>query len=129
MRILLILPKAQGGFLGGVSSSGKAGIARLSLTTLASLFSSDIEVTILDARVDDVDYNVPVDLVGITGLTYEIPNAYEIADGFRKRGVKVVMGGVHVSFLPKEALQHADSVVVGEAELVWKALIERLQKG
>ncbi len=104
-------------------------MARLSLTTLASVISRDIEVRILDARVDDVDYNVPVDLVGITGLTYEIPNAYEIADGFRKRGVKVVMGGVHVSFLPKEALQHVDSVVVGEAELVWKTLIEDYKKG
>jgi radical SAM superfamily enzyme YgiQ (UPF0313 family) len=128
MRILLILPKTQEGLLGGVSSSGKAGIARLSLTTVASLIPSDIEVRILDARVEEVDYNAPVDLVGITGLTHEIPNAYEIADGFRERGATVVMGGVHVSSLPDEALQHADSLVVGEAELVWKRLIEDFKK-
>jgi radical SAM superfamily enzyme YgiQ (UPF0313 family) len=129
MKVLLILPKHAGGFLGGVSKSGKAGFARLSLTTVAALTPGDIDVRILDARVEDVDYNEPVDLVGITGLTAEIPHAYEMADGFRKKGVKVVMGGVHVSALPDEALRHADSVVVGEAELVWNKLIEDFKAG
>jgi radical SAM superfamily enzyme YgiQ (UPF0313 family) len=129
MKILLILPKHAGGFLGGVSKSGKAGFARLSLTTVAALTPEDVDVKILDARVEEVDYNAPVDLVGITGLTSEIPNAYEMADGFRKRGTKVVMGGVHVSALPDEALQHADSVVIGEAELVWRELIEDFRAG
>ncbi|MBC8414144.1 MAG: B12-binding domain-containing radical SAM protein [Nitrospira sp.] len=129
MKILLILPKHAGGFLGGVSSSGKAGFARLSLTALAAVTPENIDVRILDARVEEVDYNASVDLVGITGLTSEIPNAYEMADGFRSRGTKVVMGGVHVSALPDEALLHADSVVVGEAELVWKDLIEDFRQG
>ncbi|MFZ5563490.1 MAG: B12-binding domain-containing radical SAM protein, partial [Thermodesulfobacteriota bacterium] len=53
----------------------------------------------------------------------EIPSAYKIADGFRARGTKVVMGGFHVSALPEEALEHADSVVVGEAELVWRSVL------
>lgn len=129
MKILLILPKSPGSFLGGVSSSGKAGFARLSLTTIAALTPDDIDVEILDARIKEVDYNAPVDLVGITGLTSEIPNAYKIADGFRKKGVKVVMGGVHITALPDEGLQHADSVVVGEAELVWKDLIDDFKSG
>ncbi len=129
MRLLLILPSSKGGFLGGVSSSGRAGFARLGLTTLAALTPEDIDVRILDARVEPVDYNAPVDLVGITGLTSEIPDAYRIADGFREKRVKVVMGGVHVSALPEEALGHADAVVVGEAELVWKELIEDFRKG
>ncbi len=129
MKILLILPKHAGGFLGGVSKSGKAGFARLSLTALAAITPENIDVRILDARVEEVDYSAPVDLVGITGLTSEIPNAYEMADGFRKRGKKVVMGGVHVSALPDEALKHADSVVVGEAELVWIDLIKDFEQG
>jgi len=129
MKILLILPKHAGGFLGGVSKSGKAGFARLSLTALAAITPADIDVRILDARVEEVDYSVSVDLVGITGLTSEIPNAYEMADEFRKKGTKVVMGGVHVSALPEEAITHADSVVVGEAELVWKELIKDFKQG
>ncbi len=115
--------------MGGVSKSGKAGFARLSLTTIAALTPEDVEVRILDARVEEVDYNERVDLVGITGLTSEIPHAYAIADGFRNKGTKVVMGGVHVSALPDEALQHADSVVVGEAELVWKRVIDDCRTG
>jgi len=129
MKILLILPKHAGGLLGGVSKSGKAGFARLSLTALAAITPVDIDVRILDARVEEVDYSAPVDLVGITGLTSEIPNAYEMADGFRRKGTKVVMGGVHVSALPDEALTHADSVVVGEAELVWRDLIKDFRLG
>jgi radical SAM superfamily enzyme YgiQ (UPF0313 family) len=129
MKLLLILPKNPGSFLGGVSKSGKAGFARLSLPMVAALTPGDVDVRILDARVEKVNYDEPVDLVGITGLTSEIPHAYTIADGFRKKGKKVVMGGVHVSALPDEALQHADSVVVGEAELVWEQVIEDCRAG
>jgi len=129
MKLLLILAKSPGSFLGGVSKSGRAGFARLSLSIVAALTPEDVDVRILDARVEAVNYDEPVDLVGITGLTSEIPHAYEIADGFRKKGTKVVMGGVHVSALPEEALQHADSVVVGEAELVWKQVIDDCRAG
>jgi len=129
MKLLLILAKSPGSFLGGVSKSGRAGFARLSLPIIAALTPEDVDVRILDARVEEVNYDEPVDLVGITGLTSEIPHAYEIADGFRKKGTKVVMGGVHVSALPQEALQHADSVVVGEAELVWKQVIDDCRAG
>lgn len=129
MRLLLIFPKNERSYWGGVSRSGKAGFLRLGLPTVAALTPADWEVEIIDARVGPVDYGVRADLVGITGLTAEMPNAYEIADNFRKRGVKVVMGGVHVSALPDEALGHADSVIIGEAELVWKSALEDFKKG
>lgn len=64
------------------------------------------------------------DLVGITCLTAVAPRVYEIAKNFRERGAKVVLGGMHPSAMPLEAQQHADSVVVGEAEGVWPRLIE-----
>jgi radical SAM superfamily enzyme YgiQ (UPF0313 family) len=115
--------------MGGVSRSGKASFLRLALPTLAALTPPGWDVEILDARVTPVDFEQRPDLVGITGFTAEIPNAYAIADGFRGKGVKVVMGGVHVSALPEEALEHADAVVVGEAELVWKGLLEDFSKG
>src|SRR3990172_4408517 len=129
MKLLLILPKNERSYWGQVSKSGKAGFARLNLPTLAALTPKEWEVEILDARVTSVDYNARVDLVGITGFTAEIPSAYHIADNFRKKGVKVVMGGVHVSALPDEALQHADAVVIGEAELVWHKLILDFKRG
>jgi radical SAM superfamily enzyme YgiQ (UPF0313 family) len=86
-------------------------------------------VEIHDSRVSPVDYGRHCDLVGITAFTAEIPSAYSIADEFRKRGVKVVMGGVHVSALPEEALAHADAVVIGEAELVWEGLLLDAEAG
>jgi radical SAM superfamily enzyme YgiQ (UPF0313 family) len=129
MKLLLILPKNTRSHWGGVSGSGKAGLARLNLPTIAALTPKDWDVEILDSRVRAVDYNAPVDLVGITGLTAEMPSAYEIAGNFRRRGVPVVMGGIHVSALPEETLLYADSVVVGEAELVWAELLEDFKAG
>jgi len=55
--------------------------------------------------------------------------AYEIADEFRKRGVTVVLGGNHPTALPEEAKQHADAVVIGEAEVTWPQLLEDFEKG
>ncbi|MBI5286089.1 MAG: B12-binding domain-containing radical SAM protein [Deltaproteobacteria bacterium] len=128
-RLLLILPRSERGYWGKVSRGGKAGFVRLGLPTIAAMTPPDWDVEILDTRVTPVDFNKRVDLVGITAFTAEIPSAYEIADGFKRRGVKVIIGGVHASAMPEEALGHADSVVVGEAELVWKDVLEDFNNG
>ena len=59
-------------------------------------------------------------------MTTTVKRGYEMADHFRRRGIKVVMGGMHVSCLPQEALQHCDAVVAGEAEVLWPALLNDL---
>jgi radical SAM superfamily enzyme YgiQ (UPF0313 family) len=92
--------------------------------TIASLTPTDVEVEIVDENIDVIDYDHPADLVGIGSNTSEIIRAYQICDRFRKQGKKVVMGGIHASALPEEALQHADSVVIGEAEGLWEQLVE-----
>jgi radical SAM superfamily enzyme YgiQ (UPF0313 family) len=83
------------------------------------------EVTIVQEHLGDrVCFDDPdVDLVGITAMTIQSRQAYEIADGFRSAGKTVVLGGIHPSVLPDEALQHADAVVVGEAEPVWPLVL------
>ncbi len=73
--------------------------------------------------------NQDVDLVGITVLTELALRAYQIADTYRRKGVKVVMGGIHPTVLPEEALEHADAVVVGEAEGVWPQLVADAASG
>jgi radical SAM superfamily enzyme YgiQ (UPF0313 family) len=128
-KLLLVLPRNELGYFGKISRSGKAGMVSLSLPTVAANTPPDWEVEIHDARTGPVDYRRAVDLVGITALTAEITSAYAIADGFRKNGTKVVMGGVHVSALPEEALAHADSVVRGEAEAVWPELLRDAEQG
>lgn len=96
----------------------------LSVTTLAALTPRDWEIKIEDENISPVNFDDNVELVGITALTPLAPRAYEIASEFRKRGVKVVIGGFHATWLPDEAIRYADSVVIGEAEGVWQRVLE-----
>jgi radical SAM superfamily enzyme YgiQ (UPF0313 family) len=103
--------------------------AHLTLTTLAALTPPDVEVKITDENVEPIDFEEEVDLVGLTGMVMHAPRAYQIAQHFRQRGIPVVMGGPHASSCPLEAKEHVDAVVIGEAENIWKGLIEDLQEG
>ena len=129
MNLLLVQPGSEVTILGQTSSKGKAGTVRLSLPIVAALTPKDIEVEFVDCRVQELDYEKDVDLVGITVLTCEAPFAYEIATRFRERKVPVVLGGYHPSFRPQEAARYADAVVIGEAELVWAELIDDFRHG
>jgi len=99
------------------------------LMKVAALTPPDWQTTIADEKVEPLDLGQEADLVGITAMTPTAKRAYEIADHFRRRGIKVVMGGMHVSKLPEEALQHCDSVVIGEAEVLWPRLLTDLAGG
>lgn len=102
---------------------------RLSLPLLASLTPPEIQVEIIDEHFEDIPFDAPADLIGIGFMTLHAPRAYQIGDEFRKRGKKVVMGGIHASTLPEEALEHADAVVVGEAEGIWPQVLEEFRNG
>ncbi|MDI6839778.1 MAG: radical SAM protein [bacterium] len=103
--------------------------APLNLLILAGLTSRDTKVQIIDERYEPINFDEPVDLVGITAITSIAPRAYQIGDEFKKRGVPVVLGGMHPSFLPNEAIKHATSVVIGEAELLWPELLNDFRAG
>jgi len=117
MKIKLIAPHEQDE--GNISSAETFKIQRVSLPLLAALTPEKHTVKIVDEAFAPDDVNEDVDLVGITVMTDLTRRAYQIADTYRQRGVKVVMGGIHPTVLPGEALRHADSVVVGEAERTW----------
>jgi radical SAM superfamily enzyme YgiQ (UPF0313 family) len=87
------------------------------------------EVLLTDENIEPIDFELEADLVGISAMTSYVKRGYEIADAFRGRGVPVVMGGVHPSFMPHESLEHCDAVVVGEAELVLEKLLDDLEQG
>ena len=101
----------------------------LSLTTLAALTPEEWEVSIWDENVEEIDFDHPAELVAISAMTPLAPRAYELADRFRQGGAKVVLGGYHPSFLPQEALEHADAVGIGEAEGYWQELLSNFQNG
>lgn len=96
----------------------------LTLQYLAAITPKKHEIELVDDRYDAPDYNSDADLVGISTVTASANRAYEIADKFKNKGKKIVMGGVHPSALPHEALKHADSIVIGEAEKVWLTVLD-----
>ena len=100
-----------------------------SLQQVAAVVPPSWEVTLADEVHDRVPFDGEFDLVGITAMTHQATRAYEIADRFRARGMKVVMGGIHPTILPEEAGEHADAVVVGEAEPVMGRLLDDFQAG
>ncbi len=96
----------------------------LSLQQVAAVTPPNWEVTLVDESQNPVPNAGEFDLVGITAMTHQATRAYEIADKFRKEGVPVIMGGMHPTVMPEEALTHADAVVVGEAESVMAKLLD-----
>ena len=62
--------------------------------------------------------------MGLQALTSAAYRAYELADIYRRKGIKVVLGGIHVSMMPDEAEKYADAIVIGEAESIWLKLLE-----
>ena len=125
-KLLLISPIASNSLMGG---DFYFRLPTLGLLKVAALTPPDWELKIVDEKVESLDLNEKADLVGITAMTTAINRAYEIADNFRRCGIKVVMGGMHPSKLPDEALQHCDSVVIGEAEGLWHSLLEDFKRG
>ncbi len=100
----------------------------LSLGIIAALTPSHWRVKIIDENFRAFRY-YPADLVGLTAFSSTATRAYEIASVYREKGTPVVIGGIHASMMPDEALQFADSVVVGEAESVWGKVISDFEQG
>jgi radical SAM superfamily enzyme YgiQ (UPF0313 family) len=86
-------------------------------------------VVIEDENVQEVSFDDRPDLVAISIMTPLAKRGYAIADRFREKSVPVVIGGFHATWLPEEAGQHADSVVLGEAEPSWARLLEDFKAG
>lgn len=114
---------------GKVKLFGRVYMSSLTPAIIASLTPDNYLFSVIDEHVEPVNFSEPVDLVAISALTPTADRAYEIADEYRKKGVKVVMGGIHPTLVPKEAIKHADSVVIGEAEGSWQQLLKDFQQG
>ncbi|MGA2762683.1 MAG: radical SAM protein [Spirochaetia bacterium] len=125
MHLLLVSPSR----IPGKKITNGFKFSQLTLHVLASLTPPDVEVSAIDEDVADIDFSKSYDLVGITCMTATARRAYQLGDLFRARGTTVVMGGIHPTVLPQEAIAHCDAVVIGEAEGCWGTLIEDLRHG
>jgi radical SAM superfamily enzyme YgiQ (UPF0313 family) len=101
----------------------------LSLAAIAAVTPPEWQIEFHDDNMSPVNFDADADIIALTAMTPQAARAYEIADAFRARGRTVVIGGFHASNLPDEALQHVNSVVVGEGELVWPLLLADYRNG
>lgn len=122
MRLTLIKPNMGRMMSGSYVDEGR--MEPLQIGILAALTPEDVDIVFYDDRCEEINYDASTDLVAITVETFTAKRSYEISSEFRRRGVKVVMGGMHPTLLPSEVELHADSVVIGDAETIWKELIE-----
>lgn len=101
----------------------------LGLATLAGYMNPGDDVTIADEHVEKIDLNDHPDLVAIEVYVTSARRSYEIADHYRGRGIYVVLGGLHVTSLPSEAAQHADTICLGPGEDTWPRFLRDYHAG
>jgi radical SAM superfamily enzyme YgiQ (UPF0313 family) len=127
MKISLIYPNLGrhdgGGFRDG------AAMEPLGLGVLGGLTPPGVEVVLHDDRLEEIPFDEPTDLAAITTQVFTARRAYEISREFRKRGAKVILGGVHPTLLPREAARHADALLLGDGEGAWDQVLAGLREG
>jgi radical SAM superfamily enzyme YgiQ (UPF0313 family) len=107
-----------------------ASLPSLGLLTVAALTPPDIEVEYIEYDELPDEEDLPeFDLVGISSFTARINATYRLSAMFRKRGIPVVLGGIHVALAPDEAQRNADAIVIGGAEEAWPMLLEDFKRG
>ncbi len=126
MKLLLIAPKWPDNSLWGQIYFR---FPYLALTSIAGLTSDEWNISILDENVEQIDFSALPDLVAISIMTPLAKRGYEIADSFRRKGVPVVLGGIHPTMMSTEAKAHANAVVLGEAEEIWPQLLDDFKRG
>jgi radical SAM superfamily enzyme YgiQ (UPF0313 family) len=107
----------------------KRSLLDLGLVTVAACTPRHVEIEIIDEYLDPIPYDTDADLVALSAKTSCVAHAYEVAGRFRERGVPVVLGGIHASLRPEEALEHVDYIVIGEAERTWPQFVEAFFQG
>jgi radical SAM superfamily enzyme YgiQ (UPF0313 family) len=122
MRIIFIRPNMS-------NTKSSDAMHPLVFAILAAHTPSDIETVLYDDRIESIHFDEPTDLVAMSVETYTATRAYKIAATFKKRNIPVLMGGFHPTAMPDEALEHADSIVIGDAETIWEDVISDFRNG
>src|ERR1700690_3034240 len=126
-RLLLITASSQE--IRKVRKARFLNFQQITMPYLAARVPPGWDVIHVDEEAEGIDWNVEVDVVGITFHTPSAYHAYDIAARFRSRGKCIVMGGPHVTLVPEEARQHADVIFIGEAEGLWEAFLKSFETG
>jgi len=122
MKVTLIRPN-----IGSLEHSPFVDEARmepLALGVLAGMTPPEIDVILYDDRMESIPFDERTDLVAISVESYTARRSYEISAEFRKRGVPVIMGGMHPTLIPNEVAEYSDSIYIGDAEFLWHQVLE-----
>jgi radical SAM superfamily enzyme YgiQ (UPF0313 family) len=128
MKILLIQPSRLQAD-GRVERRRRRWLLGMTLPYVAALTPRDVQVEIKDDLLEDITFREDCDLAALSFMSHQAPRAYQIAAGFRRRGIPVVLGGFHATLAPEECREHADALVLGEAEGAWPELVHDLKAG
>ena len=120
-KLLLINPLSTKRM--GLIRDSKSIYPPMSLAIIAALTPDNWDIELIDENFERFEYR-KADLVGLTALTSQVTRAYEIANIYKKKKIPTVIGGIHVSMMQNEALEHADTVVIGEAESIWADVLK-----
>ncbi len=124
-RLLLINPSNAQKGLGNVRATA---FPPMNLPYLAAVTPHHYQIEVLDENIEPFEYR-EADIVGITAYTASVYRGYQIAQIYRKKGIPTVMGGIHASMMPDEALDFCDAVVIGEAESIWPKVLADFEAG
>ena len=122
MNICIIKPS-----LFGVRA--KDALPPLLFAILRPLTPPDVLLSFIDENIEPVPFDVSFGAAAISIDTFTARRGYILAEKFRKRGIPVIIGGIHATLCPDEAGEFADAVIVGEAEDTWKTVIKDLRAG
>jgi len=135
MRLVLINPRLADSFWSFtweniyVTRQDKAVLPPMGLAIIAALSPKDWDVVIIDENVDEIDWDIEADLVGVCGMNVQWARQCEIVRHFRNRGIHTVVGGAYASLVPELYSELADTIVAGEAEKTWPQFCADFEKG
>jgi len=101
----------------------------LAPAVISALTPPEVKRVFYNDSLEPIPFDEPTDLVAMNVEAYTAKRAYQIASEYRKRGVAVVMGGVHATLCPEDVAQYADAVVIGEAEEIWETVLADAERG
>lgn len=127
MRVTLVRPRI--GRMEGEPGYDRVSMEPLNIGVLAGLTPPDVSLSFFDDRTEEIDFDRPADLAAITVETFTARRAYDIAAAYRRRGVPVVLGGIHPTLHPEEAARYADAVYRGDAERQWAQVLADARQG
>ena len=129
MKKLLLIQPSPYEKEGKVIKKKKLYFTGLALPLLAALTPDDWETELIYEVIEDVPFDTDADLIGVSTMGHGVIRSIDIAKEYRKRGKTVILGGYMASIMPEEAVKYCDSLIIGDAELVWQQMLSDFENG